>query len=97
MSHPYPLPYPEHLSGTRPSFLHVARQIHANEGLRGFYRGLAPCFIRAFPSNACAFFVYEGLLRALGAQQVRLPLIQLESKVKVEPNNADSTLTSPLL
>ncbi|KAJ7932475.1 mitochondrial carrier [Mycena leptocephala] len=71
MSHPYPLPYPEHLSGTRPSFLHVARQIHANEGLRGFYRGLAPCFIRAFPSNACAFFVYEGLLRALGAQQTR--------------------------
>ncbi|KAJ6604574.1 mitochondrial carrier domain-containing protein [Mycena vulgaris] len=71
MSHPYPLPYPERPSIKRPSFISVARKIHASEGIRGFYRGLAPCFIRAFPSNACAFFVYEGILRALGAEQTR--------------------------
>ncbi|KAJ7357287.1 mitochondrial carrier [Mycena albidolilacea] len=71
MSYPYPLPYPEHRSITRPSFISVARQIHLHEGFKGFYRGLGPCFIRAFPSNACAFFVYEGLLRALGAEQTR--------------------------
>ncbi|KAJ7492696.1 mitochondrial carrier domain-containing protein, partial [Mycena latifolia] len=70
MSHPYPLPYPESPSIKRPSFFSVARRIHANEGLKGFYRGLGPCFIRAFPSNACAFFVYEGILRLLGAEQV---------------------------
>ncbi|KAJ7092650.1 mitochondrial carrier [Mycena epipterygia] len=71
MSHPYPTPYPESRSANRPSFISVARQIHASEGLRGFYRGIGPCFIRAFPSNACAFFVYEGILRALGAEQTR--------------------------
>jgi len=71
MAHPYPLPYQESPSLKRPSFISVARQIHASEGLKGFYRGLAPCFIRAFPSNACAFFVYEGILRALGAEQTR--------------------------
>ncbi|KAJ7630862.1 mitochondrial carrier, partial [Roridomyces roridus] len=54
----------------RPSFVALARQIHASEGLRGFYRGLAPCLIRALPSNACAFFVYEGILRYLDAEQV---------------------------
>ncbi|KAJ7038279.1 mitochondrial carrier [Mycena alexandri] len=71
MSHPYPLPYPESPSVARLSILSVARQIRAKEGLRGFYRGLAPCLIRAFPANACAFFVYEGILRALGAEQTR--------------------------
>ncbi|KAJ6575031.1 mitochondrial carrier [Mycena capillaripes] len=70
MSHPYPLPYPENSTINRPSFVSVARQIHAREGLRGFYRGLAPSCIRALPANACAFFVYEGILRALGAEQV---------------------------
>ncbi|KAF8213125.1 mitochondrial carrier [Mycena galopus ATCC 62051] len=70
MSHPFPIPYPKHPT-SRPSFASVARQIHKSEGLGGFYRGLGPCLIRAFPSNACAFFVYEGLLRALGAEQTR--------------------------
>ncbi|KAJ7783704.1 mitochondrial carrier [Mycena maculata] len=72
MVHPYPRPYPESSTFKRPSFISVARQIHASEGIAGFHRGLATCFIRAFPSNACAFFVYEGILRALGAEQVRL-------------------------
>ncbi|KAJ7706261.1 mitochondrial carrier domain-containing protein [Mycena rosella] len=77
MSHPYPLPYPESPTIKRPSFISVARGIHVSEGVRGFYRGLGPCFIRAFPSNACAFFVYEGIMRALGAEQVRLLASQL--------------------
>ncbi|KAJ6509459.1 mitochondrial carrier [Mycena vitilis] len=73
MTHPYPLPYPKHPnpSITRPSLISVARQIHAHDGIRGFYRGLAPCFIRAVPANACALFVYEAILRALGAEQTR--------------------------
>ncbi|KAJ6519742.1 mitochondrial carrier [Mycena sanguinolenta] len=70
MSHPYPQPYPDR-SITRPSLISVAQQIYRAEGPGGFYRGLGPCFLRAFPSNACAFFVYEGLLRALGAEQTR--------------------------
>ncbi|KAK7064291.1 mitochondrial substrate carrier family protein L [Favolaschia claudopus] len=71
MAHPYPLPYSERTSIPRPSVVSIARQIYLDQGLRGFYRGLLPCFIRAFPSNACAFFVYEGLLRMLGAEQTR--------------------------
>ncbi len=37
-------------------FMQAAREIHANQGLRGFYRGLAPVLLRAFPSNAALFW-----------------------------------------
>lgn len=35
--------------------------VHAlrDEGLRGLYRGFAPCVLRAFPVNAACFFVFE--------------------------------------
>lgn len=76
MSHPYPLPYPTSSASmtmmTRPSFILTVRHIYSNQGLPGFFRGLAPCILRAFPVNACAFFVYEGLMRGLGAEQVTL-------------------------
>ncbi|KAJ7293502.1 mitochondrial carrier [Mycena rebaudengoi] len=71
MSYPYPLPYPL-AKRPRPSFLAVARKIAQHEGLRGFFRGLGPSLIRAIPSNAFAFFVYEGILRFLGAEKTRL-------------------------
>ena len=54
----------------RPSFLQTARQIHAEGGYRGYFRGLGPTLLRAFPVNASALWVYEGLMRLLGAEKV---------------------------
>jgi len=48
----------------------IARQIHAIHGPAGFFRGLGPTLLRAFPVNACALFVYEGIMRELGAEAV---------------------------
>jgi solute carrier family 25 carnitine/acylcarnitine transporter 20/29 len=36
-----------------------ARYIWKTEGWRGFYRGFVPCFLRSFPTNAAAIFVFE--------------------------------------
>ncbi|KAI0756881.1 mitochondrial carrier [Daedaleopsis nitida] len=55
----------------RPSFSNTARQIFAEGGYRGFFRGLGPTLLRAFPVNASALWVYEGLMRLLGAEKVR--------------------------
>ncbi|RDB29261.1 Mitochondrial substrate carrier family protein L [Hypsizygus marmoreus] len=74
MAHPYPLPYAQLLTSaivTRPSFFLTARQIYSRDGISGFFRGLGPCLLRAFPVNACAFFVYEGSMRVLGAEKTR--------------------------
>ncbi|PPQ70492.1 hypothetical protein CVT26_013999 [Gymnopilus dilepis] len=75
MAYPYPQPFPQSVSSAvgvlkRPSFFRVTRQIYSRDGLAGFFRGLAPCFLRAFPVNASAIFVYEGTLRVLGAEKV---------------------------
>jgi solute carrier family 25 carnitine/acylcarnitine transporter 20/29 len=45
----------------RPSFVLIARRIYTRDGLSGLFRGLDPCFLRMFPVNASAIFVYEGL------------------------------------
>ena len=37
----------------------VARQVYSERGLRGFYRGLTPCLLRAFPSTASLLATYE--------------------------------------
>jgi len=37
----------------------VAQQIMAKEGIRGFYKGLVPVLVRAFPANAACFLGYE--------------------------------------
>lgn len=42
-----------------PSVQETARRIWAEQGVRGFYRGLAPCMLRAFPSNAALFWGFE--------------------------------------
>ncbi|KAI8990540.1 mitochondrial carrier [Trametes punicea] len=55
----------------KPSFTATARQIFAEGGFRGYYRGLVPTLLRAFPVNASALWVYEGLMRVLGAEKVR--------------------------
>lgn len=77
MAHPYPLPYPSSRHGTtpatflkRPSFPEVAKQIYLRDGLIGFSRGLGPAFLRTFPVNASALFVYEETMRLLGAEKV---------------------------
>jgi hypothetical protein len=57
---------------SRPSFASVARDIYIHDGLKGFFRGLGPTFLRAFPVNASAIFVYEGILRIMGAEKVRV-------------------------
>lgn len=73
MAHPYPLPYPTsrpQSSWRSPPFASLAKQIYLQDGIKGFYRGLGPCFLRAFPVNASALFVYEGTMRLLGAENV---------------------------
>ncbi|KAI8378059.1 mitochondrial carrier domain-containing protein [Radiomyces spectabilis] len=37
-----------------PNAMSVARFVYQTEGLRGFYRGFLPSFLRAFPTNASA-------------------------------------------
>ncbi|KAF8640439.1 hypothetical protein AX17_000104 [Amanita inopinata Kibby_2008] len=75
MSYPYPLPYPSSRSTsftiTRPSFTQVVHRIYTIDGPAGFFRGLGPCLLRAFPVNASALFVYEGLMAFLGAEKTR--------------------------
>lgn len=58
------------LNQPRRSALSVAKEIIRVDGVRGFVRGLAPVLIRAFPVNASALFVYEGLMRSMGAEKV---------------------------
>ncbi|KAA8495075.1 Mitochondrial carnitine/acylcarnitine carrier-like protein [Porphyridium purpureum] len=55
-------------SDTHPRFRstwHCLREIVAKDGVRALYRGAAPCFVRAAPSNAVCFVVYEGVARFL--------------------------------
>lgn len=77
MAYPHPRSYPSptavlDYTFARPSFATVVRQTYAIDGLAGFFRGLTPTILRAFPANASALFVYEGLLRLLEAEEVRL-------------------------
>ncbi|KAJ3411929.1 hypothetical protein HDV05_001510 [Chytridiales sp. JEL 0842] len=36
-----------------------ARSIYKVDGLKGFYRGFVPCFLRSFPTNGAAILVFE--------------------------------------
>jgi solute carrier family 25 carnitine/acylcarnitine transporter 20/29 len=44
----------------------AAREVYREAGWRGYWRGFLPCFLRAFPANATALFVFEGVMRAMG-------------------------------
>lgn len=44
-----------------PTILVCIRRTYAGEGLKGFYRGLAPTFIRVLPGTCVTFVVYENL------------------------------------
>lgn len=43
----------------------AARTVYRENGVRGFWRGFVPCFLRAFPANAVALVAFEGVMRAL--------------------------------
>eukprot|EP00048_Salpingoeca_helianthica_P021213 m.10997 g.10997 ORF g.10997 m.10997 type:complete len:302 (-) comp5714_c0_seq2:141-1046(-) len=43
----------------------AARAIHAEAGVRGFFRGFVPCILRAFPANASCFVAFEIAMRFL--------------------------------
>ena len=42
--------------GSQVGVLHIFSSIFAVERWRGFYRGFAPCLLRAAPANAVAFW-----------------------------------------
>lgn len=43
----------------------AARLIYRNAGLGGFWRGFAPCFLRAFPANGTALLAFEAVMRSI--------------------------------
>ncbi|PBP19072.1 mitochondrial carrier protein [Diplocarpon rosae] len=47
------------------SWREAARGVYREGGARGFWRGFAPCFLRAFPANAVALVAFEGVMRSL--------------------------------
>ncbi|KAF9938021.1 Mitochondrial carrier protein ymc2 [Modicella reniformis] len=54
-------------AGTRQysSALDCARQTMAKEGIAGFFKGFAPCILRAAPANAVTFLGFEMAMRLL--------------------------------
>ncbi|POW11945.1 hypothetical protein PSHT_08229 [Puccinia striiformis] len=48
-----------------PSWLSAGRAIWLEGGAKAFYRGLTPCILRAFPTNAAALAVWEGAMKVL--------------------------------
>ncbi|KAH9892264.1 mitochondrial carrier [Xylariomycetidae sp. FL2044] len=47
------------------SWTQAARAVYAEGGVKGYWRGFVPCFLRAFPANAMALVAFEGVMRAL--------------------------------
>ena len=43
----------------------AAVDVYREAGWKGFWRGFLPCFLRAFPANAMALLVFEGIMRTL--------------------------------
>ena len=48
-----------------PRWKDAAREIWRRDGVKGYWRGFVPCFLRAFPANAIALVAFEGVMRAL--------------------------------
>ena len=46
----------------------AARAVYRESGWRGYWRGFVPCFLRAFPANAMALLVWEGVMRGLSSE-----------------------------
>jgi solute carrier family 25 carnitine/acylcarnitine transporter 20/29 len=43
----------------------AAVDVWRRDGMRGYWRGFLPCFLRAFPANAAALVAFEGVMRTL--------------------------------
>ncbi|CAJ2502678.1 Uu.00g100720.m01.CDS01 [Anthostomella pinea] len=43
----------------------AAKAVYREAGIKGYWRGFVPCFLRAFPANAMALVAFEGVMRAL--------------------------------
>ncbi|EFP90884.2 uncharacterized protein PGTG_17083 [Puccinia graminis f. sp. tritici CRL 75-36-700-3] len=48
-----------------PTWISAARAIWLEGGFKAFYRGLTPCILRAFPTNAAALAVWEGAMKVM--------------------------------
>jgi solute carrier family 25 carnitine/acylcarnitine transporter 20/29 len=48
-----------------PRWRDAARTVYREKGLKGYWRGFLPCFLRAFPANAMALVAFEGVMRSL--------------------------------
>lgn len=48
-----------------PRWKDAAKAVYRESGLRGYWRGFLPCFLRAFPANGMALLVFEGIMRSL--------------------------------
>jgi solute carrier family 25 carnitine/acylcarnitine transporter 20/29 len=48
-----------------PRWRDAAAAVYREQGVRGYWRGFLPCFLRAFPANAMALLAFEGVMRAL--------------------------------
>jgi solute carrier family 25 carnitine/acylcarnitine transporter 20/29 len=48
-----------------PRWRDAATAVYREQGVKGYWRGFLPCFLRAFPANACALLAFEGVMRAL--------------------------------
>jgi solute carrier family 25 (mitochondrial carnitine/acylcarnitine transporter), member 20/29 len=48
-----------------PRWIDAARAVYSEFGWRGYWRGFVPCFLRAFPANACALLAFESVMRGL--------------------------------
>ena len=50
------------------NLLHCARFVYSTRGVRGFFAGWTVCSLRAFPTNAVTFLLYEQCRRLLASQ-----------------------------
>lgn len=48
-----------------PNWKTAGLTVYRENGVRGYWRGFLPCFLRAFPANAVALVAFEGVMRAL--------------------------------
>ena len=48
-----------------PRWKNAAVAVYRESGWKGYWRGFLPCFLRAFPANAMALVVFEGVMRTL--------------------------------
>ncbi|KAI1081309.1 mitochondrial carrier [Whalleya microplaca] len=47
------------------NWMQAAQAVYREGGVKGYWRGFLPCFLRAFPANAMALVAFEGVMRAL--------------------------------